>query len=76
MIFVSLIDFRCSFFSKSSSSDFMGDELISWYEIAEMMDRGDPDFIIIVSYFPIFPIFVFYQAELSVLPHVSLIFAL
>ena len=43
MIFVSLIDFRCSFFSKSPSFDFMGDELISWYELthtAEMMD-GD-----------------------------------
>ena len=79
LIFISLIDFRCSFFSKSLSSDFLGDELISWYELthtAEMMDRGGPDFIITVSYFPIFPIFVFYQAKLSVLPHVSLIFAL
>ena len=43
LIFVSRIDFCFSFFSKSPSFDFMGDELISWYELthtAEMMD-GD-----------------------------------
>ena len=43
LIFVSLIDFRCSFFSKSPSSNFMGDELISWYELTHTLEMMDGD---------------------------------